>query len=65
MSAKNIDEWKIIADALYKALRRTSYNECGELNHSGGLYHEHYEPCPVVKLIEDAMSQYEKKKSEK
>lgn len=62
---KNIDEWKIIADALYKALRRTSYYECNDLDHNGGFYHESCEPCPIVKSIEDAMSQYEKKKSGK
>lgn len=60
-----MDEWEIIAEALYKALNKTSYYKCDDLSHNGGFYHESYEPCPVVTLIENAISQYEKKKSEK
>jgi len=53
--------WRDIAERLAKALKRTNWQECGELDHSGGHYHEGPE-CSVVKLITEALASFEEAK---
>ena len=57
--------WEKVADDLYRSLKRTPYYECGELDHSGPkkiYYHKYDESCPVIKIIEKSIDNYEKLK---
>jgi len=54
------DVWKDVAIKLEKALRKTSYYECNDLDHSGGFYHKCDEPCPVQRQIEEAFDEFDK-----
>jgi len=54
------NKWKDVAIKLYNAINRVAYFDCGDLDHSGGFYHEHNEECPIVKQIEEAFEEYQK-----
>jgi len=54
-----LETWKRIAKDLAWALRRTPYYECGELSHTGGLFHDHKVQCPVVAMIEKTLLEYD------
>ena len=53
-------QWKECAIELAKALGRTSYYKCEELNHYGGNYHEGNEPCPIVEMCRSALANFDK-----
>lgn len=51
-----------VAKNLAKALRKTTYYDCNYLNHSGGNTHADDEECPVIKMCEEALKDFEELK---
>ena len=59
---KDIKEMANVINGLVKRLNllrhhlTMSASECGSLHHDKKHYHEYNEPCPLEKLIEEALS---------
>lgn len=47
-----------VAKGLYGCLMRTK-RECDDVDHSGGHCHEDHEECPVWRMIETVLAEYE------
>lgn len=51
-----------VAKNLTEALRKTTYYNCNYVDHSGGNAHADDEECPVIKMCEDALKDFDELK---
>lgn len=67
-SRETMRKWRQCATNLANALKRTEYYKCESLDHSDSkkrFYHENDESCPIIKICEDAIDEFDKLNLEK